>query len=69
MNIGLLVLRLVIGALFIGHGTQKVFGWFGGHGPQGTGQFYASVGYRPGVPLAILAGVSEAGGGGWRVYQ
>src|SRR5213594_1277479 len=63
MDVGLLILRLVVGGLFIGHGTQKVFGWFGGHGPQGTGQFYASVGYRPGVPLAILAGVSEAGGG------
>jgi putative oxidoreductase len=57
------VLRVLIGGLFIGHGTQKLFGWFGGYGPDGTGQFFESVGIRPGRRNAIVAGASEAGGG------
>jgi len=64
MTIGLFILRLVVGGLFIGHGTQKLFGWFGGHGPEGTGQFFSQIGYSPGKPMAYLAGMSEAGGGG-----
>lgn len=63
MNVGLLILRIVLGSLFIGHGTQKLFGWFGGHGPEGTGQFYQSTGFRPGMAMAYVAGMSEAGGG------
>jgi putative oxidoreductase len=63
MNVGLLILRLVVGGLLVGHGVQKLFGWFGGHGIRGTGQFFEAIGYRPGRPMAILAGVSEAGGG------
>src|SRR4051812_25909449 len=63
MDLGLFVLRVVVGGLFIGHGTQKLFGWFGGYGPEGTGQFMASLGYRPGKRHALLAGLSEAGGG------
>ena len=63
MDFGLLVLRLVVGALFIGHGTQKLFGWFGGYGVEGTGGFMESLGYRPGKPYAVLGGVAEAGGG------
>src|SRR3982751_2357225 len=57
------VLRALIGGLFIGHGTQKLFGWFGGHGIAGTGGFFESLGYRPGKPHATLAGLTEAGGG------
>jgi putative oxidoreductase len=57
------VLRVLIGALFIAHGTQKLFGWFGGHGIEGTGQFFESLGLRPGKPNAIAAGAAEAGGG------
>jgi putative oxidoreductase len=60
---GRLLARAAIGALFFGHGTQKLFGWFGGHGPDGTGQFFESLGLRPGRRNAIAAGVTEAGGG------
>jgi len=63
MQFGLLVLRLVVGALFIGHGTQKLFGWYGGHGVEGTGGFMESLGYRPGKRYALLGGIAEAGGG------
>jgi putative oxidoreductase len=63
MDFGLLVLRLVVGALFIGHGTQKLFGWFGGYGIEGTGGFMHSIGYRPGKRYAVLGGIAEAGGG------
>jgi len=38
MKIGALLLRLVVGGLFVGHGTQKLFGWFGGHGLDATAQ-------------------------------
>jgi putative oxidoreductase len=62
MDFGLLLLRVVIGALFIGHGTQKLFGWFDGDGPEGTGRFMSSLGYR-GTSSAILAGLGETIGG------
>jgi putative oxidoreductase len=60
---GLLLLRLVVGLLFAGHGAQKLFGWFGGGGPQGTAAFFSSLGYRRPAAMAILAGLSELGGG------
>lgn len=63
MELGLLVLRLVVGLLFVGHGAQKLFGSFGGHGIAGTGGFFASLGLRPGRPMAIAAGLSELVGG------
>jgi len=59
MNIGLLLLRIVVGAPFIGHGTQKLFGWFGGHGIDGTGGFLASLGYPRFRQSAALAGTAE----------
>lgn len=62
-NLALLVLRLVIGGLFVGHGAQKLFGWFGGHGLAGTGQFFEAIGIRPGRQMALLAGASEVLGG------
>jgi putative oxidoreductase len=63
VNIGMLVLRVVVGLLFVGHGTQKLFGWFGGHGVRGTGGFFENLGYRPGRHHAVAAGIGEAGGG------
>lgn len=56
-------LRILIGGLFVGHGTQKLFGWFGGHGLDGTGGFFESLGLKPGKRNAIAAGAAEAGGG------
>ena len=55
--------RVTIGLLFVGHGTQKLFGWFGGGGPEGTGKFFEQVGLRPGREAALAAGAAEAGGG------
>src|SRR5438477_12751502 len=63
MEIGLLVLRVAVGLLFAAHGTQKLFGWFGGYGVKGTGGFFSSLGYRPGPLMAAVAGLSESGGG------
>jgi putative oxidoreductase len=63
MNLGLLVVRVVVGLLFVGHGTQKLFGWFGGHGREGTGQFFDAIGLKPGRHHALAAGVTEALGG------
>lgn len=63
MDAGLLLVRLVVGLLFVGHGTQKLAGWFGGQGLEGTGRFFASLGFRPGRAHAALAGVAETMGG------
>ena len=63
VSVGLLLIRLVIGLAFIGHGAQKLFGWFGGYGPKGTGSWMESVGIKPGVAMAVLAGLLELGGG------
>ncbi|MFH8803481.1 DoxX family protein [Streptomyces sp. NPDC017936] len=62
-DIGLLLLRLGTGGVLVAHGTQKLFGWFGGHGLEGTGQFMESVGYVPGKANAAAAGLAETGGG------
>jgi putative oxidoreductase len=63
MKIGRLLLRLVIGGFFVGHGTQKLFGWFGGNGLDATAQGFEQLGLRPGRRNAIAAGIAEAGGG------
>ncbi|MDR7523806.1 MAG: DoxX family protein [Armatimonadota bacterium] len=62
-DLGLLIIRVVAGALFVGHGLQKLAGWFGGHGLAGTGQWMASLGLRPGRTWAALAGTLETLGG------
>jgi putative oxidoreductase len=62
-NLAVLVLRVVLGALMAGHGAQKLFGWFGGYGLEGTGSWLESLGLRPGRPWAVAAGSSEFGGG------
>ena len=58
-----LALRIPVGIIFVAHGAQKLFGWFGGYGLEGTGQFFGSVGLNPGVLLALLAGAAEFFGG------
>jgi putative oxidoreductase len=62
-NLAVLLLRLVVGSLLAGHGAQKLFGWFSGPGIEGTTGFMEMLGLKPGRPLAILAGLSEFGGG------
>lgn len=59
-----LPLRIALGLVFLTHGSQKLFGWFGGGGIEGTGQFFASsLGLAPGVLWATIAGVAEFFGG------
>ncbi|KAB7704385.1 DoxX family membrane protein [Bacillus aerolatus] len=63
IDAGLLLIRLVIGLAFVGHGAQKLFGWFGGYGLKGTGGWFESIGMKPGVTMALLAGLAEFVGG------
>lgn len=63
MEYGILLIRLVVGLAFAGHGAQKLFGWFGGGGPSGTAAFFGSLGFRAPAAMAIVAGLSELGGG------
>ena len=62
-NTGSLILRVTLGVIFIAHGAQKLFGWFGGYGLEATGQWMASVGLEPGFLMALAAGLVEFGGG------
>lgn len=56
---GLLIVRLVIGTLMVGHATQKLFGWLGGYGLRGTGGFFEQLGFRPGIGFAAAASLGE----------
>ena len=58
-----LVLRIPVAVIFMAHGAQKLFGWFGGYGLEGTGQWMASIGLEPGFLMALLAGSAEFFGG------
>jgi putative oxidoreductase len=63
MDAGLLLARLAIGLLMAAHGSQKLFGWFGGYGLTGTGGFFETIGFRPGRLFAAAASVSEVASG------
>ncbi len=58
-----LVLRVPVGIILAAHGAQKLFGWFGGYGLEGTSQWLASIGLGPGLLMALLAGSAEFFGG------
>ncbi|WP_030851026.1 DoxX family protein [Streptomyces sp. NRRL F-4474] len=62
-DVGLLVLRLVVGLTMAGHGTMKLFGWFGGPGLTATGKGFSMAGYPAGDAMAVIAGLSETLGG------
>src|SRR5438309_10673793 len=62
-DIGLLVLRVVVGLILAGHGSQKLFGWFGGPGLKGTTGWLSSMRLRPAPFWAFMAGLAEFGGG------
>lgn len=63
MNIALLLIRLVVGVTLAAHGAQKLFGWFRGHGINGTAGFLESLGFHPGRVYAWLLGGTEFAGG------
>ena len=62
-GLGALALRVPVGIILAAHGAQKLFGWFGGYGLEGTGQWMASIGLAPGYLMALLAGSAEFFGG------
>jgi len=62
-GLGALALRVPVGAILAAHGAQKLFGWLGGYGLEGTGQWMASQGFEPGYLMALLAGSAEFFGG------
>ena len=63
LSIGLLVVRVVVGLIMAAHGSQKLFGWFGGHGVRKTGEFFAQLGFQPGTAFAAAASISEIASG------
>ena len=63
MDLGLLIVRLVVGITLAAHGSQKLFGWFGGGGIAGTAPFFEQLGFRPSRLHAALAGITETAGG------
>ncbi|MBE3596441.1 MAG: DoxX family protein [Hydrogenibacillus sp.] len=63
LDVGLLIVRLVLGLIVAAHGAQKLFGWFGGYGIKGVGGWLESMGLRPGALWAALAGGAEFFGG------
>jgi putative oxidoreductase len=64
MSLGVTVVRIIVGVLFMGHGLQKLAGWFGGGGHKATAEAFESMGLKPGEVNATAAGLSETVGGG-----
>ncbi len=62
-DLGLLIIRIMIGIVFLYYGSQKLFGLFGGHGIKGTGGWFESIGVKPGIPAAVLSGLGEFASG------
>jgi putative oxidoreductase len=63
VDVGLLVLRVVLGVIFAAHGAQKLFGSFGGPGLKGTAGFHGQLGIKPPFLMAVVAGLAEFVGG------
>jgi putative oxidoreductase len=63
MEVGLLLIRVVLGGILAAHGAQKLFGWFGGPGLAGTGGWLEAMGLRPARMWAAVNGLAEFGGG------
>lgn len=63
VSVGILLVRIVFGSLMAAHGSQKLLGWFGGHGLDGTAGFFEALGFRPGKPFAVAASATEVAGG------
>lgn len=59
VDLGILLIRIIIGIVFIFYGTQKLFGWFGGYGIKGTGGWFESIGIKPGNLVAAFSGIAE----------
>jgi putative oxidoreductase len=62
-DVGLLLLRVMVGITMAAHGSQKLFGWFGGGGIHGTGEFFSQSGYPAGEAMAVVSGLIETFGG------
>ena len=63
LGTGLLLARLVLGAMMVAHGGQKLFGWLGGYGLAGTAGFFEQLGFSPSRLFVITASLSEMLGG------
>ncbi|KHD86255.1 oxidoreductase [Heyndrickxia ginsengihumi] len=59
IDLGLLIIRIMVGIVFFYYGSQKLFGWFGGYGIKGTGGWFESVGIKPGNAIALFSGLAE----------
>ncbi|WP_455661325.1 DoxX family protein [Pradoshia sp.] len=62
-DMGILIVRLVVGGLFLAHGAQKLFGWFRGAGLVGTAGWFESIDIKPGFFMALMVGIIEFIGG------
>lgn len=63
MGVGRLLLRIVIGGIFIGHGMQKLTGAFGGAGLDATEKWMQRMRMYPPRRTALAVSLSETVGG------